>query len=227
MWKVVAFYTKNSAYEEHSKELIKSLQVFNIPYDVTPINPLGDWYKNMQYKPTFLQQMLEKHHPHSIIYVDADAVFCRYPEYFNKLDSEPDVNIAVHLLDHTKRRRKNHPPEMLSGTIFLKNTERTKEIVSKWIAECGRDSKLWDQVALKNVLRSYKFHLLPEEYCTIFDYMSDVKNPVIRHFQASRQEKNRHIKKAKFRGGDKNPSSNPRVVKRNGVIRIRRASHFI
>jgi len=141
--------------------------------------------------------MLEKHHPNSVVYVDVDAIFCRHPKYFDKLDSTPEVNIAVHVLDHSKYRRKNHPPEMLSGTIFLKNTEITKQIVDEWILECRKDPKLWDQRALANVLRRYKYHLLPEEYTMIFDYMSSVKNPVIKHFQASREARRKVSTKKK------------------------------
>ena len=197
MWKVCAFFTKSVLYEEHSRRLVESLKRFNLSCDVIAVDSLGDWYTNIQYKPTFLKQMLEKHHPNSVVYVDVDAIFCRHPKYFDKLDSTPEVNIAVHVLDHSKYRRKNHPPEMLSGTIFLKNTEITKQIVDEWILECRKDPKLWDQRALANVLRRYKYHLLPEEYTMIFDYMSSVKNPVIKHFQASREARRKVSTKKK------------------------------
>lgn len=198
MWIICAFFTKNTAYEEHTKKFVESLEQFNLSYDITSVDSKGSWYSNTQYKPTFLKQMLKKHHPNSIIYVDVDAIFCRYPEYFSKLDNTPEVNIAIHMLDHSKYRRKTLAPEMLSGTIFLKNTMTTKQIVDEWIQECKKDAKLWDQRALATVLRKYKYHLLPEEYCTIFDYMSSVKNPVVKHFQASRENRRRiGIKKKK------------------------------
>jgi hypothetical protein len=220
MWKICAFYSKNTRYEELSKKLIESLRRFNLNYDVAPIDDKGNWYANMQYKPTFLKSMLNKYPRHSIIYVDADAIICRYPKYFDKLDQESNVNIAVHVLDHTKFRRKHCAPEMLSGTIFLKNTPETNQIVDEWITECAANPKLWDQRALATVLRHHKYHLLPAEYCMIFDYMSSIENPVVKHFQASRESRRREQQQTNRR---KNKlRSEPRVITNNGVVHIRR-----
>ena len=87
MWIICAYFTKNTPYEEHSKGFVESLKRFNLSYDVTAIDSKGDWYTNIQYKPMFLKQMLKKHYPNSIVFVDVDAIFCRYPEHFNKLDN--------------------------------------------------------------------------------------------------------------------------------------------
>jgi len=221
MWIICAYYTKNTTYENHSKKFIESLEQFSLPHDITPVDNRGDWYANMQYKPTFLKQMLEKHYPNSVVYVDIDAVFYRHPDYFDKLDQEQDVNVAVHILDHSKYRRKNQPSELLSGTIFLKNTTKTKQIVDEWIQECRRDPKMWDQRALATVLKKHKYHLLPEEYCTIFDYMSSVKNPVIKHFQASREARGDR-RKANVRRV-RNSSVSRRVIN-NRVFHIKKAN---
>lgn len=229
MWIICAYYTKNTSYAEHSKILIESLVKYDLPHDITAIDNKGNWYANMQYKPMFLKQMMEKHSPLSVIYVDVDAIFCRYPEYFDKLENEPDVNVAVHILDHRKYKRKSHPPELLSGTIFLKNTAISKQIVDEWIQECSRDPKMWDQRALATVLRKHKYHLLPEEYCMIFDYMQNVKNPVIKHFQASRESRRRiTIKKRGPVAREPAPrkvilKTGSRRVVRNGVVQIRRS----
>jgi hypothetical protein len=161
---------------------------FNISHAVVELENRGNWYSNMQMKPLFIKQMLEQHKC-SVVYVDVDAEFMRYPDLFDRLSHEKFVNIAVHTLDHSKRRRKTHPPEMLSGTIFMNNTPETHVIVDEWIKECHKDPKLWDQQALHTVLKHHGYDNLPEEYCQIFDYMSDVKNPVITHYQASRVAK--------------------------------------
>lgn len=218
MWIICAYYTKNTSYDTHSKSFVESLKRFNLSYDITCIDDKGDWYANMQYKPMFLKQMLEKHHPNSVVYVDVDATFCRYPDFFDRLDAEQDVNVAVHILDHRKYRRKNQPPELLSGTIFLKNTIETKQVVNEWVQECEKDSKMWDQRALATVLKKHKYHLLPEEYCTIFDYMGSVEDPVIKHFQASRENRRKtDVKRVRN-------VSTPRRIVSNGIIRIRRVN---
>ena len=186
MWKVVAYYTQDAIYSKHAENFKKSLDEFGIPYDITPIADFGDWYKGMQYKPTFLKAMLQKHSSSSIVYVDIDATFCQYPTFFDMLDKQENVVIAAHILDHSKYRRKFQKPELLSGTLFLKNTARMMALVDDWILECGKDVKLWDQRALANVIKENDLTLLPEEYCMIFDYMIDIERPVIMHFQASR-----------------------------------------
>ena len=214
-WIVCAYFTKDTVYAKYAENFTASMKQFNIPHDVVAIDSKGSWYMDMQYKPTFLKQMLEKHYPYSVVYVDVDAIFCQYPEYFNALDVIPEVNIAAHTLDHSRYRRKTVVPELLSGTVFLKNTTITKQIVEEWIQECRKNPKLWDQCALATVLKKYRCHQLPEEYCTIFDYMASVKNPVIKHFQASRENRGRTSARKTQR------RSNPRRVLRNGTVHIR------
>lgn len=188
MWIVVSYFTENSPYPECADRLVHSLHTLNLPHDVVAVRDLGNWYRNTQFKAKFLQQQLQKHYPKSLVCVDADAVFLKYPEYFDYLEdwkSGPDI--AVHVLDHSKYGRRDRLPELLSGTIFLRNTPKASIILEKWIAECQKNSTLWDQRALASVLKEFQFHRLPDEYCVIFDYMSSVQDPVIKHFQASRE----------------------------------------
>lgn len=187
-WIVVFYFTDNEPYPKHAKHLIESVQSFGLPYDATPVKTVGSWDANTHYKPIFLKQMLEKFYPQSLVYVDCDAVFCKYPAYFDYLDNWKDgPDIAVHVLDHSKYTRKNHAPELLSGTIFLRNTPTISIIVGRWLEICQKNPTMWDQRALAHVLQDFPYHVLPEEYCVIFDYMQSVKNPVIKHFQASRE----------------------------------------
>ena len=186
---VTAYFTIGTLYEIEARRLISSLAKFEIPYHVVPIENRGDWYLNTQFKPTFLKEMLKKFNS-SLVYVDVDAEFCQPPILFDELNARPDVNIGVHLLDHAKRGRQA-AHEMLSGTIFLKNNLVVHDLVNRWVVACSKGGQLWDQAALREVIGSMPFYVLPEEYCTIFDYMSDVKNPVIKHYQASRKVPNK------------------------------------
>jgi len=221
-WLVCAYFTRNTIYEEYAENFVLSLKKFDLPYEITPIDDFRDWYKGIQYKPIFLKKMLRKYYPHSIIYVDIDVVFCRYPDLFDRLDKNSNVDIAVHVLDHSKYRRKNHLPELLSGTIFLKNSRETSIIINEWIEELAKDSKLWDQKGLENVIRNKNFYHLPEEYCMIFDYMSGVKNPVIKHFQASRVVRRRSESLGKKQKRNRTSNRIPRKVGADGMIRIGR-----
>jgi hypothetical protein len=217
---IVAYFTKGTPYEEHVKKLIRSLNVFALPYDIKPIEDMGDWYSNMQYKPTFILEMLQKYPKRSIVYVDVDAVFFRYPEYFNYLDNQSSDEVAVHVLDHSQYGKNRNSLELLRGTIYFRNTEKSSIIIREWIEECKKDAKLWDQKALATVLENHSYHLLPAEYTTIFDYMSSIKHPVIKHFQASRQNKNRRsacVDSEPKIISKTVPKTKPRIVQSEGV----------
>ncbi len=185
---IIGYYTRNTFYEDHAQIFIKSMKRLSIPYYVEAINDLGGWYKNVNYKPTFIKNMMKKFPDCNIIYVDVDAEFLAYPILFDELDCD----IAVHYFD-----RRHHPRitkeayEVLSGTIFLKNIQSVYELVERWEEECKRSPRVWDQKSLEKILQGDFYHL-PAEYCKIFNLMPRIKNPVIVHYQASRQiRKNR------------------------------------
>ena len=190
---IVGYYTKDTIYEEKAQIFIKSLNKFTIPYDVVGIDNRGDWYKNTCYKPTFLKEMLCKHFPISIVYVDVDAEFMRYPELFDTLD----CNIGAHEFDRSCYSKSHKGKEMLSGTVFLKNNDAVYTIVERWEAECKANPMRWDQKSLEKVLDGH-YSLLPGEYCKIWDRMKFITKPIIVHYQASRE------------------------VRRNGLTRIKR-----
>jgi len=180
---VIAYYTENTIYEAHAQKFVKSLEKFSIPHFIKSIPNFGDWYKNTGYKPTFIKECLELFAGINLVYVDVDAEFMRCPDLFETLD----CNIGVHYFD-----RRNHPKinvelyEVLSGTIFLQNNKEVFDIVCRWEERCKKFSYVWDQKSLEFVLEG-EFFNLPEEYCVIFDVMNHVKNPVIVHYQASRE----------------------------------------
>lgn len=190
-WWIVAYYTGHRIYHESAKKLIGSLNALGLNnYIIKEVKDLGSWQSNTQFKPGFLRHMLDECHPKSLVYVDVDAIFERYPALFDDLDKwMPEVNIAAHVLDHSKFRRKTCAPELLSGTLYIKNTFESKQIIEEWIDKCSENPGMWDQVALAQVLSNHKFYLLPERYCCIFDYMASVPDKVIVHYQASRVAK--------------------------------------
>lgn len=185
-WLVTGYFTGHPVYKEHAAKLAQSMLAHGIRYEICRVEDLGNWQANTQYKPVFLKQQLLKHRGDNIVYVDVDAVFMRYPALFDDLDANPMVNIGVHVLDHSKYRRKTLEPEMLSGTIWLRNTAETMQIVDRWIEMCQAHNNMWDQAALSQVLKTHAFYTLPDRYCTIYDYMASVDGKVVVHNQASR-----------------------------------------
>lgn len=181
---IVGYFSKDTMYEHHAQVFKRSLLKQKVLFYLHPIESLGSWYANTCHKPTFLLQMLESFKGLNVVYVDVDAELLRYPQLFHTI--EGDVAVHNHDRQRTYRRTFNdNRHEVLSGTIFLRNNERVKEIVKRWEARCKRFPEVWDQKSLEVALRG-EFTNLPIEYCKIFDRMTWVTEPVIVHYQASR-----------------------------------------
>jgi len=203
---IIAYFTRKTFYEEYVISLVKSLKRFELSYYIEGIKDLGGWYKNVNYKPTFIKRMMNRFPEINIVYVDCDAKFLQYPKLFEKIES----NIAVHLFDKSHFNKKFMGFEILSGTIFLRNNDEAYKLVERWEELCKKKPHQWDQKSLEQVLNGNFYHL-PEEYCKIYNLRYGAKNPVIIHLQASRRvRKNRgKILKNKLR------ESLPQVLSKN------------
>ncbi len=180
---VVGYYTKDTLYQEYASIFAKSLDRLGVTFYLEAMDSLGTWHKNTRYKPTFIKKMLKEFPDYNIVYNDVDAEFLKYPKLFEDLDYE----IAVHKFDRRHHSQiKVESYEILSGTIFLKNCQEVYELVERWEVECKRRPMVWDQKSLEKILDG-NFYNLPPEYCKIFDIMKKVKDPVVIHYQASRE----------------------------------------
>jgi glycosyltransferase involved in cell wall biosynthesis len=190
----VAYYTINTPYEQEAAKLIKSLEKLNIRYDVVGVPNLGNWQANTRFKAKFMLDMLDKHIGSKLVYVDSDAIVHKRPELF----SNYNCDVAVRWQDF--RWRKN---ECLSGTIYMDNNQRTRELCRRWLQindSEGPNAKTFEQWNLGTVIKEMEGQgklttkNLPPEYTFIFDSMRQIYPntvPVIEHFQASRRLKNK------------------------------------
>lgn len=168
----VSYYTKGTIYEWKVRTLESSLKKLWLKYDIVGIENLGSWQKNTYHKAKFIREMLDKHPHNDLVFVDADAVVWEYPELFENINED----IAVRVFKGK---------EILSGTVFVKNSDRGKEIINRWIEINKKYSNRWEQKNLADVLKNYEFKPLPDEYCYI-QGLEKRKKAVIEHFQASR-----------------------------------------
>jgi len=182
---IISFYTKDTGYEEEANRLINSLKRLQLDYEVVPINNTGNWQKNVKYKPTLIKNMLKKHAPRPVLYVDCDAIFLSPPVLFDKFEHD----FALYKTHWADFGRPDKADEVLGGTIYAANNKRVFNVLDRWISECNKQPiAIWDQKILQDIVKD-DFYKLPPEYCTIFDAMKKVENPVIKHFQASRRLK--------------------------------------
>jgi hypothetical protein len=181
---IVSYYTNDDIYRPYAEKLIESLKSLGLEYDVECIDSRGNWNRNTHYKPEFILKMLQKHCPNAIVYTDADSVILSNPVLFENITAD----VAAHTLEHKRCRGINRPDELLSGTLYFANNDRAIKLIIKWIKLCSEHMSIWDQKLLAQLLTG--FYHLPPEYCCIHDTMCGyVKNPVILHFQASREAK--------------------------------------
>jgi len=186
---VIAYATRNDYYESLSENLKASCLAFNIPLHVTMIDSLGSWEKNTHYKANFIKECLEQLDHERFVYVDVDALFRSYPSHFENLDCD----ISFRQEDFPWRKS-----EPLSGTIFLKKSDKMLSLVDDWISINNaipserRNPLTWEQYNLKKALdknTELKYENLPPEYVFITDHTKRLYpglSPVIEHFQASR-----------------------------------------
>ena len=171
------------------KILSKSLGALNLDFFILPIWNQGDWHKNTAYKATFIHEMLDRFPDKSIVSVDADCIFRKYPSLFDELTCD----VAYHL----RSGRRNYPNgELLSGTLFFSNNEKARRICSRWRLENKLHPDIWEQRNLRTALESIpniSVKLLPASYCKIFDAKTqEVEGDiVIEHFQKSREYRNK------------------------------------
>lgn len=190
---VIAYYT-HEPYRVESENLRTSLLHLGIDHRIEHVEDRGSWEANTSAKPRFIRRMMDLH-PGPIVYLDADAVVQSSPVLFNSIDPRAHgcVDVAVHY------RERHFGEELLSGTVWLSNTQRCKEVVDQWIAACEADRGTWDQRHLQQILSNLpagRVFRLPPEYCCIFDSMRAQHPgivPVIEHFQASRRLKHREV----------------------------------
>ena len=191
--KIIAYYTKDTPYEEEILKLEKSLLKFNLDYHFEGIDNLGSWEANTHYKAIFIKNMLEKFKGEKLLYVDSDAVFNSKPHELENISCD----IGVRHQDFKWREK-----ECLSGTILLNPTMNTAKLVDKWIEinkQIGGQkwaiSNHFEQINLGRAIKEIpdlKVYDLPPEYVFVFDHMRRIYptvKPVIEHFQASRRFK--------------------------------------
>jgi len=185
---VIAYYTENTSYEALAANLRKSLQHFGIAHHIEGIKDLGSWEKNTHHKAYFIKKCLTDRNQ-DLLCVDVDAVFKAYPELIPTLDCD------IAYRTENFRWRKD---EALSGTIFLRNNDKVKRLVDRWIElnEATPAERMkpetWEQKNMQRAQRELSdivYYNLPPEYTYIFDHtrtMFPGIQPVIEHYQESR-----------------------------------------
>jgi len=194
----ISFFTSGYYEGIMNSYLLPSLLLFNLPYYILPMENKKNWQENTKQKIDFILKSLEVNYPFSVVWVDADARIKRTPQLFYDIPEEYDI--GIHVLDWKDQYGKEGY-ELLSGTVFLRNNERTIELVKLW-KKLADNSSQWEQRALERAIKQLDINVypLPRSYCYVTTRPSGEPPviveiyPVICHYQASREvKKNPHL----------------------------------
>lgn len=212
---VINFFTINTGYEDAAKRLRVSCEETGVPHVIVGIPSLGSWERNCAYKSEFIfQKWRELKQP--VLWVDADAVVRRPPS----LLAGTDADFAIHKVNRW---------QFASGTLYFNQTENARRLLECWIRLCKETPSVWDQVHLDSAweettcLYPLKTLWLPQSYTKIFDrdvLPGEDPQPVIEHFQASRELK----KKVSDLPPSPSPRFPPNFIATRSVSRMTRQS---
>jgi len=193
-WIVVSFYTTGTGYEDVVRKLEASLVEHKLPYHLFPCEPEGTWRKNLNHKSRVILEAFDMYPDKDIVFIDADGIVRRYPVLFDQLSTDHAYDMAAHF--HPYKGTNINGGSLLSGTLWIQNSDRGKRLVSEWHKIAQDHPKVRHQHCLRLAVNELnrkgvgiKVYRMPREYTLIFDYYrgKNRPKPVIEHFQASRK----------------------------------------
>lgn len=130
----VSYFTKDTPYEALANQLRDSLDRFDLPHRIEPIESLGSWVANTGLKSRFIEKTWnESDGP--ICWVDADAEILRTPSF-----------VFGNPFDIAMVRR--HGWYDLAGFVYLNKSDAAGCLVREWSRLCEENPTVWDQVLL-------------------------------------------------------------------------------
>lgn len=167
---IVSFFTTDTPYVEVMREhLGASVERLGVPHRLYAVEPQGSWRKNVSLKPSVILRALEEHPEQDVVFIDADGTLETYPALFDAVPDEYDI--AAHYLNWNDwYGYTDDPPtlELLSGTMFFRNTAGVKSLVRQWHADTmisGHRER--EQKILQRLLQPERVYRLPLAYCWI------------------------------------------------------------
>jgi len=186
-WTAITFYTTGTGYELEVEKLLASAGVLGLPVVAYAYQSKGSWRANLNYKSECILRAMDEFPGQDIVFVDADAVIRSWPSIFDDLSRVRGHDLAAHYFQW----RATSPLELLTGTLWVANTERGRAVVTEWDRMARAHPEIRHQRCLQTVVENgggVRVAMLPLEYTCIYDAPARRgKVAVIEHFQASRK----------------------------------------
>jgi len=190
----ISYYTKGYYKKVMEEYLLPSLLKWNLPFCIKELPNHKNWKLNTQMKPEFILNAMRWHNS-SVVWIDADARIQEDPTVYLNMLANGTYDVAVHTLNWEDQYGKEGS-ELLSGTLYFRNNERTKHLIKLWIKYAKEFA--WEQKGLEKAIKEcpdVKVLNLDRMFCYIGTKPDGnppavvIENPVIEHFQASREVK--------------------------------------
>lgn len=187
MGTIVAFHTEDKIYTDEATRFKARVNELNLPLYVESIKSGNNWVENCAKKSQFLYEMRSKIRG-PLLYADVDSFLHKDPwPYFLLYDCD----IAAYI---------SKDGELLSGTLFINDTQGAFNCLKEWSDRQVLNSNVWDQQVLQEIIdeeeakpeseRTFVFNRLPVSMCKIFDKNIDnTVEPYFEHLQVSRERK--------------------------------------
>jgi len=189
---VISYYTLDTPYEKEVENLQASCKAWGIDAHIEGVKNRGSWERNCAIKPFFiLNKWMQFQRP--LFFVDADAVFCKSPDFTSFFSYDFSV---MHLKTEDKHFK------IRASSLFVNATALARKLLEDWctetknVVEREKDATPFlDQSSLCEVLEKNteaKIYNMPLSYCKVFDVDFETVAPgelVIQQFQASRRFK--------------------------------------
>jgi hypothetical protein len=177
---IVVSYWTNDAYKEYGLRMEASAKRLGLPTSCDALADRGSWQANNYIKPAFILDKLNQFNQ-PVLWVDADAVFHRMPDFLLWETSGFDVAAYYHGVKNP-----------WAGTLFFQDNLASRKLLKLWIRLIQEAQPGMDQDVLSTVLaKSYEFNTLrlPPSYCWVERFMRrhyPAAQPVIEHFTITR-----------------------------------------
>lgn len=152
---IAVTYHTNRKYKAMSQRLKESCDALGLHCAIYQEKDTGTWEGNVYRKPHVVRKALIAYPNEDVLFVDADAMFRRYP--LELVGSQWEVACYF--------ESSGYP---VSGTVFVSNTERARLFVDAWCEGCDRgEGKNEDFHWMAKALRSVpylKVGYLPPAY---------------------------------------------------------------
>lgn len=187
----INFFTAD--YAEAASKLKASLDRHHLEHLILPAEDRGSWVANCAQKPVFIAEQRRRFPGRPVVWLDADCEVLREPTLFLGMAAAvSDIDLAVCRWQPPASTRM---PEVLSGTVYVGDTEPARAILKAWERLSSDHPDAWDQRTLQAAIEEVpaaNVLWLPVEYTFVFDtHRSQYPDadPVIQHYQHSRRHR--------------------------------------